>query len=66
MAEYQAEDSVKIFEKAKIYGRNSDKPFTKYQNAINKAALDIAKEDPVAVLDRGLSNVLLGFCGLMF
>lgn len=49
-----------IVEKAKIYGRNSEKPLTKYQTAINEAAVAIAKEDPISVLDRGLSKVLLG------
>ena len=33
---------------------------TKYQIAINEAEMDIAKEDPVVVLDRGLSKFLRG------
>ena len=41
-----------IEEKAKIYGK-SGKPLTKYQVAINDAAVSIAKENPEAVLDRG-------------
>ena len=60
MVEYEAKDNMKIVEKAKIYGKNSGKPLTKYQAAINEAAMDIAKEDPVAVLDRGLSKFLWG------
>ena len=58
MVEYEAEDNMKIVEKAKIYGKNSGKPLTKYQTAINEAAMDIAKDDPVVVLDRGLSKFL--------
>ena len=60
MVEYEAKDNMRIVEKAKIYGKNSGKPLTKYQIAINEAAMDIAKEDPVVVLDRGLSKFLRG------
>ena len=56
MVEYEAKDNMKIVEKANVYGKISEKPLTKYQTAINEAAMDIAKEDPVAVLDRGLSK----------
>ena len=60
MVEYEAKDNMKIVEKAKIYGKNSGKPLTRYQAAKNEAAMDIAKEDPVVVLDRGLSKFLRG------
>ena len=56
---YQALDNVGIWEKAKIYGRNSEKPLTKYQTAINEAAITIAKEDPTVVLDRGMHFKIL-------
>jgi hypothetical protein len=48
-----------MWEKAKIYGRNSEKPLTKYQTAINEAAITIAKEDPTVVLDRGMHFKIL-------
>ena len=41
-----------IDEKAKIYGK-SRKPLTKYQIAINGAAVNIAKENPDAIFDKG-------------
>ena len=41
-----------IDEKAKIYGK-SGKPLTKYQIAINDTAVNIAKENPDAIFDKG-------------
>ena len=46
-----------IMEKAQIYGRNSTKPLTKYQTAVNDAAAAIAKDKPVLVLNRGTALI---------
>ena len=43
-----------VMEKAQIYGRNSTKPLTKYQLAVNDAAAFIAKENPMVILNRGI------------
>ena len=51
--EYHADENVEILEKAKIYGRNTNKPLTKYQTAINEAEASIAQEDPLIVPYRG-------------
>ena len=48
--------------KAQIYGRNSNKPLTKYQNAVNDAAAAIAKENPMLILNRVLYIVILANC----
>ena len=50
MVAYQAKGDPELFKKAQIYGRNSDKPLTKYQAAINEAAIKIAKDNPMAAL----------------
>jgi hypothetical protein len=42
-------------QQAKIYGRQG-KPLTNYQKAVNVAAVEIAKQDPVIVLDKGVNN----------
>ncbi len=42
-------------QQAKIYGKQG-KPLTNYQKAVNVAAVEIAKEDPLIVLDKGVNN----------
>ena len=54
MVAYQAADNSELSEKAKIYGKKG-KPLTKHQIAINEAAANIAKENPLVVLDKGWS-----------
>lgn len=44
-----------IEEKVKIYGK-AGKTLTAYQVAINNAAVDIAKENPDVVFDKGRCN----------
>ena len=53
MMALQAGDNEDLSEKAKIYGKKG-KPLTKHQIAINNAAINIAKEDPLAVLEKGM------------
>lgn len=50
---YHAADGPEISERAKIYGKKG-KPLTKHQIAVNEAAIGIAKEDPLAILDKGV------------
>jgi hypothetical protein len=49
----ESSEKSDIIEKAKIYGRISDKPLTKYQSAVNDAATAIARENPMLVLNKG-------------
>jgi hypothetical protein len=54
-AQYKALEKSDVYiEKAQIYGRNSNKPLTKYQSAVNDAATAIAKENPMLMLNRGI------------
>ena len=45
--------NYELEEKAKIYGKKG-KPLTNYQQAVNVAAVEIAKEDPLVVMDKGV------------
>ena len=48
---------VELVEEAKIYGKTG-KALTKYQKEVNKAAIGLAKENPLVVLNKGEYQLL--------